>query len=58
MDNDRELRGQEIANTKGQVKRINEESYKVISQSGKGEYEVLKLSQDGCVHAPTIPSVM
>ena len=38
----RERRGQQIANVKGQVKRTNEEAYKVKSQNGNGIYEVLK----------------
>jgi transposase-like protein len=39
---DREQRGQQIANTKEQVERISEEAYKVKSQNGNGTYEVLR----------------
>ncbi len=35
----RELRGKEIAD-KGNVKKVNDNSFKVKSQSGKGAYEV------------------
>jgi hypothetical protein len=42
LTGDREQRGQQIANTKGQIKRVNEDTYKVKSQSGNGDYEVLK----------------
>jgi transposase len=36
----REERGKEIANNKGHVKQVNDRSFKVKSQSGKGAYEV------------------
>lgn len=36
----REQRGKEIANNKGSVKQVNDNSFKVKSQSGKGVYEV------------------
>ena len=38
----REQRGEQIANSKGQVKRLSEEAYKVKSQIGNGVYDVLK----------------
>ena len=36
----REQRGKTIANNKGHVKKVNDHSFKVKSQSGKGVYEV------------------
>ncbi len=36
----REERGKAIANNKGSVKQVNDHSFKVKSQSGKGAYEV------------------
>lgn len=36
----REQRGKVIANNKGSVKQVNDHSFKVKSQSGKGVYEV------------------
>ncbi len=36
----REQRGKAIANIKGSVKQVNDNSFKVKSQSGKGAYEV------------------
>jgi hypothetical protein len=42
----RDLRGKEIANNKGHVKKTGENSFKVKSQSGKGIYEVKK-TKDG-----------
>lgn len=41
-ENDREQRGWEIANVFGSVKKIDGYSYTVKSQSGNGEYSVLK----------------
>jgi transposase-like protein len=41
----RELRGQQIANKESQVSRIDHATYKVLSQSGNGEY-VICLSED------------
>lgn len=41
---DREQRGMQIAKLDGQVKRIDENTYKVKSQSGHGAYEVLNTS--------------
>jgi transposase-like protein len=38
----REQRGKQIANSKGQVKRLSEEAYKVKSQNRNGTYDVLK----------------
>jgi len=40
-NNLREMRGQAIVNIEGQIKRLNDHSYKVKSQSGNGEYDVL-----------------
>lgn len=37
----RESKGSEIAQSNGQVKRIDAHSYKVKSQSGNGEYDIL-----------------
>src|SRR3972149_4394910 len=37
----REERGQEIAKLDGQIKRIDGNTYEVLSQSGHGKYEVL-----------------
>jgi len=37
----REERGKAIANTPNQIKRVDDRSYKVRSQSGNGEYEIL-----------------
>jgi hypothetical protein len=38
--NSREVRGKEIAEKGNQVKKVNDHSFKVKSQSGKGAYEV------------------
>jgi hypothetical protein len=40
----REERGQVIAKLDGQIKRIDENTYEVLSQSGHGKYEVLNTS--------------
>jgi len=40
--NGRELRGKAIVGLGDQVKRISTQTYKVVSQSGNGEYEILK----------------
>ena len=48
----RELRGQQIANMKWQVKRISEEAYKVKSQSGNGVYDILKTVQGWMCSCP------
>jgi len=39
--NQREQKGKEIADGEEQIKRIDEHSYKVKSQSGNGEYDVI-----------------
>jgi len=39
---DREERGKQIAQQENQIRRVDADSYKVKSQSGNGEYEVLK----------------
>jgi len=44
MENARELRGRTIAENEGSVKRIDDNSYKVRSQSGKGWYDLYSLS--------------
>lgn len=41
MENLRELRGREIAETDSQIKRLDAHSYRVNSQSGNGVYGVL-----------------
>jgi transposase-like protein len=40
-ENLREIRGQEIAQLEGQINRVDDSSYRVKSQSGNGNYEVL-----------------
>ena len=40
----RQERGQEIAQLEGQIKRINANTYEVLSQSENGKYEVLNTS--------------
>ena len=40
----RQERGQEIAQLEGQIKRIDANTYEVLSQSGNGKYEVLNTS--------------
>jgi transposase-like protein len=40
----RQERGQEIAQLEGQIKRIDANTYEVLSQSGHGKYEVLNTS--------------
>jgi putative transposase len=40
----RQERGQAIAKLDGQIKRIDENTYEVLSQSGNGKYEVLNTS--------------
>jgi len=53
MANDlREERGKEIAETPNQVKRIDDNEYKVMSQSNHGVYEVLKTSLDWMCSCP------
>jgi adenylate kinase len=42
--NEREQHGRQIAQQENQIKRINENEYKVLSQSNQGIYEVLKTS--------------
>ncbi|WP_292642501.1 DDE-type integrase/transposase/recombinase [Nitrososphaera sp.] len=39
--NERQIKGQEIARLEGAIQRVNEYSYRVKSQSGKGDYEVI-----------------
>ena len=41
MINSREENGQRIANTTNQIKRLDAYSYKVNSQSGNGEYDII-----------------
>jgi transposase-like protein len=41
VENIREQRGIEIAQLDGQIKRVDNHSYKVLSQSGNGSYDVL-----------------
>ena len=40
--NGRELRGQAIAELGDQITKLSPHTYKVVSQSGNGEYEVLR----------------
>jgi transposase-like protein len=40
----RQERGEAIAHLEGQIKRIDENTYEVLSQSGHGKYEVLNTS--------------
>ncbi len=42
IQDSREIRGQAIAQIEGQVRRIDEHAYIVNSQSGNGQYEVLR----------------
>ena len=42
MNDLREEKGKEIANSSNQIKRLDDLAYKVKSQSGNGEYEILK----------------
>ena len=37
----REMKAESIARTFGMIRRVSESQYKVVSQSGKGEYDVL-----------------
>jgi len=48
----REQRGYAISNSKGNVKRINDEAYKVKSQSSKGFYDILKTVQGWMCSCP------
>jgi len=48
----REERGKAIAQLKGQIKRIDANTYTVLSQSGHGKYEVLKSSIDWMCQCP------
>jgi putative transposase len=40
MENIREMKGRQIADLEGGIRRVNEQLYKVKSQSGNGEYKV------------------
>src|SRR4030043_254017 len=44
VTSNREQRGQEIAKLQNQIKRIDANTYEVLSQSGHGKYEVLNTS--------------
>lgn len=46
IDEGRVMRGQEIAKVEGQIKRLDESTYQVNSQSGRGLYTVVKGSRD------------
>jgi hypothetical protein len=48
----RQQRGQAIAKLDGQIKRIDSNTYTVLSQSGHGKYEVLKASIDWMCKCP------
>jgi len=48
----REERGQIIAKLEGQIKRIDANTYEVLSQSGHGKYELLKTSIDWMCQCP------
>ncbi len=48
----REERGKAIAKLEGQIKRIDENTYEVLSQSGNGKYEVLNTSLDWMCQCP------
>jgi len=48
----RQERGEEIAKLSGQIKRIDSNTYEVLSQSGHGKYEVLKSSIDWMCQCP------
>ena len=48
----REERGQAIAQANGQVKRIDETTYRVKSQSHNGEYTVSKLGDEWVCDCP------
>jgi putative transposase len=48
----REERGKAIVQLKGQIKRIDANTYTVLSQSGHGKYEVLKTSIDWMCQCP------
>jgi hypothetical protein len=43
LENPRELRGLEILGKGNQIRRIDSDTYRVISQSGNGSYLVLTL---------------
>src|SRR5208283_1621025 len=46
IDEGRVMRGQEIAKVEGQIKRLDDVTYSVNSQSGHGLYTVVKGSRD------------
>ena len=46
MDEARIMRGQEIAKLEGQIKRLNDSTYRVNSQSGHGLYTVVKMARN------------
>jgi len=48
----RQERGEAIAKLEGQVKRLEENSYKVKSQSGNGEYTVTRIGEDWICECP------
>ena len=48
----RQERGQAIAKLNGQIKRIDTNTYEVLSQSGHGKYELLKASIDWMCQCP------
>ena len=53
IDEGRVMRGQEIAKLEGQIKRLDESTYQVHSQSGHGLYTVVKGSVIGVAVAQT-----
>jgi transposase-like protein len=52
VTNEREQRGWEIANAFGSVKRIDAYSYTVTSQSGNGEYSIIKKNDQWSCSCP------
>ena len=46
IDEGRVIRGQQIAKLEGQIKRLDDSTYQVNSQSGNGLYTVVKASRD------------
>jgi len=52
LEQKREQRGLEIAHKESQVKRIEENRYTVLSQSGNGEYAIFKVNDEWTCECP------
>jgi len=52
LENPRQMRGKAIYDTDNQIKRLGSETYRVKSQNGNGEYEVIKTKRGWMCSCP------